>query len=193
MTFFVWSQFALVCLLGAMSPGPSLALIINNSIQYNRISGIIASIAHGLGIFIYATSTVIILEFILRNSETIYFIIQVFGSIFLMFLGLFFLFKKINDKELGNNKINSNSFVQGFVIAIINPKILVWFVAIYSQFINLNANLSDKIILVLTPSLVDAIWYSVVAILVTGYGLKDFLNKNKLIIQRTIGMMTSDV
>tara|TARA_Y100000590_G_scaffold309795_1_gene349936 strand:+ start:2854 stop:3468 length:615 start_codon:yes stop_codon:yes gene_type:complete len=188
MTFFVWSQFALVCLLGAMSPGPSLALIINNSIQYNRISGIIASIAHGLGIFIYATSTVIILEFILRNSETIYFIIQVFGSIFLMFLGLFFLFKKINDKELGNNKINSNSFVQGFVIAIINPKILVWFVAIYSQFINLNANLSDKIILVLTPSLVDAIWYSVVAILVTGYGLKDFLNKNKLIIQRTIGI-----
>ena len=105
-----------------------------------------------------------------------------------MFLGLFFLFKKINDKELGNNKINSNSFVQGFVIAIINPKILVWFVAIYSQFINLNANLSDKIILVLTPSLVDAIWYSVVAILVTGYGLKDFLNKNKLIIQRTIGI-----
>ena len=138
MTFFVWSQFALVCLLGAMSPGPSLALIINNSIQYNRISGIIASIAHGLGIFIYATSTVIILEFILRNSETIYFIIQVFGSIFLMFLSLFFLFKKINDKELGNNKINSNSFVQGFVIAIINPKILVWFVAIYSQFINLT-------------------------------------------------------
>lgn len=188
MTFFVWSQFALVCLLGAMSPGPSLALIINNSIQYNRISGIIASIAHGLGIFIYATSTVIILEFILRNSETIYFIIQIFGSIFLMFLGLFFLFKKINDKELKNNKINSNSFVQGFVIAIINPKILVWFVAIYSQFINLNADLSDKIILVLTPSLVDAIWYSIVAILVTGYGLKDFLNKNKLIIQRTIGI-----
>ena len=151
-------------------------------------SGIIASIAHGLGIFIYATSTVIILEFILRNSEIIYFIIQIFVSIFLIFLGLFFLFKKINDKEIENNKINSNSFVQGFVIAIINPKILVWFVAIYSQFINLNENLSDKIILVLTPSLVDAIWYSIVAILVTGYGLKDFLNKNKLIIQRTIGI-----
>ena len=71
MTFFLWSQFAIVCLLGAMSPGPSLALIIRNSINYNRISGIIASIAHGLGICVYATITVIILEFILQNNEEI--------------------------------------------------------------------------------------------------------------------------
>ena len=57
MSFFVWSQLALVCLLGAMSPGPSLALIIRNSINYNRLSGILASIAHGLGICIYAIIT----------------------------------------------------------------------------------------------------------------------------------------
>ena len=56
MTFFLWSQFAIVCLLGAMSPGPSLALIIRNSISFNRISGIISAIAHGLGICVYATS-----------------------------------------------------------------------------------------------------------------------------------------
>ena len=61
MTFFIWSQFALVCILGAMSPGPSLALIIRNSINYGRISGITSSIAHGLGIFIYASVTVLIL------------------------------------------------------------------------------------------------------------------------------------
>ena len=35
MSFFIWSQFTLVCLLGAMSPGPSLALIIYNSVKIN--------------------------------------------------------------------------------------------------------------------------------------------------------------
>ena len=54
MNFFTWSQLALVCLLGAMSPGPSLALIIRNSINYNRLSGFLSSIGHGLGIGIYA-------------------------------------------------------------------------------------------------------------------------------------------
>ena len=187
MTFFLWSQFAIVCLLGAMSPGPSLALIIHNSINYNRMSGILASIAHGLGICVYAIITVIVLEFILRNSGTIFFVIQICGSLFLIILGLIFVFKKNNENQIETFEINSSSFAQGFIIAIINPKILIWFTAIYSQFIDINASLLNKTILVLTPSIIDAIWYSLVAILVTGYGLKEILNKNKFIIQKIIG------
>ena len=187
MTFFLWSQFAIVCLLGAMSPGPSLALIIRNSINFNRTSGIIASIAHGLGICLYATVTVIVLEFILRNSELIFFVIQICGSLFLIILGLVFVFKKNNENQIETYQINSSSFTQGFIIAIINPKILIWFIAIYSQFIDINASLLNKTILVLTPSIIDAIWYSLVAILVTGYGLKEILNKKKFIIQKIIG------
>ena len=187
MTFFLWSQFAIVCLLGAMSPGPSLALIIRNSINFNRTSGIVASIAHGLGICLYATVTVIVLEFILRNSELIFFVIQICGSLFLIILGLIFVFKKNNENQIKTYQINSSSFAQGFIIAIINPKILIWFTAIYSQFIDINASLLNKTILVLTPSIIDAIWYSLVAILVTGYGLKEILNKKKFIIQKIIG------
>ena len=187
MTFFLWSQFALVCLLGAMSPGPSLALIIRNSINFNRTSGIVASIAHGLGICLYATVTVIVLEFILRNSEIIFFVIQICGSLFLIILGLIFIFKKNNENKNETYQINSSSFTQGFSIAIINPKILIWFTAIFSQFIDINASLLNKTILVLTPSIIDAIWYSLVAILVTGYGLKEILNKKKFIIQKIIG------
>ena len=189
MTFFLWSQFAIVCLLGAMSPGPSLALIIRNSINFNRMSGILAAIAHGLGICVYATVTVIILEFILKNSETIFFVIQICGSLFLIILGLIFIFKKDNENQIEDYQMHSNSFAQGFIIAIINPKILIWFTAIYSQFIDINASLINKTILVLTPSIIDAIWYSLVAILVTGYGLKEILNKRKFLIQKIIGIL----
>ena len=189
MTFFLWSQFAVVCLLGAMSPGPSLALIIRNSINFNRTSGVIASVAHGLGICLYATVTVIVLEFILRNNELIFFVIQICGSLFLIILGLTFVFKKNNENQIETFEINSSSFAQGFIIAIINPKILIWFTAIYSQFIDINASLLNKTILVLTPSIIDAIWYSLVAILVTGYGLKEILNRNKFVIQKIIGIL----
>jgi len=189
MTFFLWSQFAIVCLLGAMSPGPSLALIIHNSINFNRMSGIIASIAHGLGICVYAIVTVIVLEFILKNSETIFFVIQICGSLFLIILGLIFIFKKNNENQAETYQIHSSSFAQGFIIAIINPKILIWFTAIFSQFIDINATFLNKTILVLTPSIIDAIWYSLVSILVTGYGLKEILNKKKFVIQKIIGVL----
>ena len=151
MNFFTWSQLALVCLLGAMSPGPSLALINRNSINFNRLSGISASIGQGLGICIYASVTVVLLEFILQNSEKIFFFIQICGSTFLFILGLIFIIKKNNNNNTTESyKINSSSFLQGFTIAIINPKILVWFIAIYSQFININANIIDKTILMNT-------------------------------------------
>jgi len=189
MTLFLWSQFAIVCLLGAMSPGPSLALIIRNSINFNRTSGIIASIAHGLGICLYATVTVIVLEFILKNSEIIFFVIQICSSFFLIILGLTLVFKKNNENQNDTYQIHSNSFTQGFFIAIVNPKILIWFTAIFSQFIDINATFLNKAILVLTPSVIDAVWYSLVAILVTGYGLKEILNKNKFVIQKIIGIL----
>ena len=50
MSFFVWFQFALVCTIGAMSPGPSLAVIIQNNVNYNRLAGIMTSVGHGIGI-----------------------------------------------------------------------------------------------------------------------------------------------
>mgnify|MGYP002018609940 CR=1 FL=1 len=86
-------------------------------------------------------------------------------------------------------QIHSSSFAQGFIIAIINPKILIWFTAIYSQFIDINSTFLNKTILVLTPSIIDAIWYSLVAILVTGYGLKEMLNNKKFMIQKIIGIL----
>ena len=188
MNFFTWSQLVLVCLLGAMSPGPSLALIIRNSINYNRLSGILSSIGHGLGIGIYAFVTVILLEFILQNSERIYFFIQICGSIFLLILGFIFIIKK-NNNETNTYKINSNSFFQGFTIAIINPKILIWFMAIYSQFIIIEATIVFNAALVLTASVIDAIWYIIVSIIVTSYGVKNFLLERKDFINKFTGVI----
>ncbi len=186
MNLIIWSQFALVCLLGAMSPGPSLGLIIRNSLNYSRVAGILASLGHGLGIGLYAFFTVMILNFIKKNSEVIFFIIQICGSFFLIVLGFIFIFQKNNETNFEISKIHYNSFFQGLVIAIVNPKILLWFISFFSQFVGSNISVS---ILILTPSIIDAAWYSFIAVIVTGYGMKDFLNKRKLIIQKIIGIL----
>ena len=65
---------------------------------------------------------------------------------------------------------------------------MIWRKIVHA-FIHTDAKFSDKIILVLTPAIVDAVWYSLVAILVTGYGLKEILNKNKFMIQKIIGIL----
>ena len=189
MNLFVWSQLALVCLLGAMSPGPSLAVVIRNSILYNRLAGISTSIGHGIGMSIYATIVVIGLGFIIQSYVNFFFIIQLIGSIFLAGLGLLFIIQSKKNNEHKQQIIHNNSFLQGFMIALLNPKILIWFTAIFSQFIRIDANNIEKAVLVSTAAIIDAVWYSIVSILVTGYGLKSFFEKKKSIIKKLMGIL----
>ncbi len=189
MTFFIWSQFAIVCIAGAMSPGPSLAIVIRNNVNFNRLAGILTSIGHGLGIGVYATLAVLGLGLILQTNQTIFMIIQIIGLVLLFLFGLMFIFQKNKQDKKEEKQNQINSFLQGFTIAIINPKILIWFTAVYSQFIVIDASFYFNTILVLTASLIDAIWYIIVSILVTGYGFKNLLIKKKLMIQKTTGIV----
>jgi len=187
MTFFLWSQFAIVCIIGAMSPGPSLAVVIRNNINYNKLAGILTSIGHGLGIGVYATLAILGLGIILQTNQTIFLIIQILGLVFLFFLGLLFIIQKNSEEKIEGNPNQLNSFLQGFSIAIINPKILIWFTAIYSQFISIEATFIFNTILVLTASIIDAIWYIIVSLLITGYGVKNFLIERRIFIQKISG------
>ena len=187
MSFFIWFQFALVCTIGAMSPGPSLAVVIRNNINYNRLAGIMTSIGHGLGIGLYATLAVLGLGFIMQANQTVFLFVQVLGLIFLFFLGLIFIFQKQSEEKINNDQNQLNSFLQGFLVAIINPKILIWFTAIYSQFLSMEANIFFNITLIITASVIDAIWYIIVSIIITGYGIKNFLITKKKLIQKITG------
>ena len=184
-----WVQFAAICLIGAMSPGPSMALIIRNSIKYGRISGILFSLGHAIGIGIYATVSVLGLQFILINNLFLFNAIQFCGSVFLLILGILFLRDTAHNLSLENEQKNVNSFMQGFAISILNPKILIWFAAIFSQFIEISSTNFVKLAMVLIASSIDGLWYIILTIVVTGFGLKQFLEHNTNIIQKFSGVI----
>ena len=189
MTFIFWLQFATVCIAGAMSPGPSLALIIRNSTRFNRFAGIIAAIGHGLGMGVYAIFAVTGLSFILSNNIYIFNSIQIAGIILLFFFGLSFVMQKEKGLNDNNEHQNFNSFMQGFAISILNPKILIWFSAVFSQFVFIDSNLFINTVLVVTAAGIDCLWYILVAIIVTSYGLKDFFQNRINIIQKISGLV----
>ena len=187
MTLIFWLQFVAVCIAGAMSPGPSLALIIRNSTKYNRLGGIMSAIGHGLGMGIYAIFAVTGLIIILTTNIYIFKSIQIAGIIFLFIFGILFIIQKNEELNIENNQNKLNSFFQGFSISILNPKILIWFSAVFSQFVRSDSTFFTNSILVITASAIDCIWYVMVALIVTSYGLKDFFQKRINAIQKISG------
>ncbi len=187
MTLIFWLQFAAVCIAGAMSPGPSLALIIRNSTKYNRLGGIMSAVGHGLGMGIYAIFAVTGLSIIILTNIYIFKSIQITGIIFLFIFGILFIFQKNKELIIEDNQKKLNSFLQGFSISILNPKILIWFSAVFSQFVKSDSTFLINSILVITASAIDCIWYILVALIVTSYGLKDFFQKRINAIQKISG------
>jgi len=187
MSNWFWVQFATICIVGAMSPGPSMALIIRNSIKYGRVSGILSSVGHAIGIGIYAGVSVAGLQIILINNIFLFNTIQFCGSVFLLVLGILFLRDTGQTLSIQDKQKSVNSFMQGFAISILNPKILIWFAAIFSQFIEISSTNFVKFTMVLIASSIDGLWYIILTIIVTGFGLKQFLENNTKIIQNISG------
>ena len=188
MTFIISVKIFFVCLLGAMSPGPSMAVVMNNAIFKNRYHGILTSIGHGLGITIYAIFAVIGIGLIIKTNIVVFNGIKLLSIIFLIYLGLISI-TNVNQNDYSQKGLDGRvtSFFQGFSIAILNPKIFIWFVAIYSQFMSENNDLIFNLYLVLTAGIVDTCWYIFLTVLSTSdFALNYFKSKSKLL-QKSLG------
>ena len=188
MTLITFVQVFAVCLLGAMSPGPSMAIVINNALFKGRYNGILTSIGHGIGISFYATFAVLGLGLIINNNIFIFSGLKILSIIFLIFIGVRSILNKeklyFEKKELKENTI---SFLQGFSISILNPKILVWFIAVYSQFMDVNNELIFNVYLVTIAGIVDACWYITLSFAVTTVSAFNFFKKKFKFIQKAQG------
>ena len=184
------SQIIIVCLLGAMSPGPSMVVVINNAIAKSRVNGIIAAIAHGIGIAIYALFAVLGIGLIIQTSSLIFNGLQILSIFFLFYLGVQSL-RDTDEIDFEDAPVKSGftSFTQGFVISILNPKIFVWFVAIYSQFMSVDNNLILNATLVITAGVVDTVWYILLVYLVTSGIVFGLIKKNYRMIEKIIGVL----
>ena len=188
MTLVTFVQVFTVCLLGAMSPGPSMAVVINNAIFKGRYNGILTSIGHGIGIAVYATFAVLGLGLIIKTNIFIFNGLKILSIIFLIFIGVKSIFNKEKfDFEKKDIKENTISFFQGFSISILNPKILVWFIAIYSQFMSTDNELLFNIYLVSIAGIIDASWYIILSLAVTTGSALSFFQTKIILMQKVQG------
>ena len=190
MTLIIFGQVFAVCLLGAMSPGPSMAVVIRNAIFKGRYNGILTSIGHGVGITIYAIFAVLGLGLIINANIFVFNSLKILSVVFLIFIGMKSILnrEKIN-LEKKNIKEKTVSFLQGFSIAILNPKILVWFIAIYSQFMSINNDLIFNIYLVFIAGFIDACWYITLTLMVSTDRALNFFQKKIIHINKIQGLL----
>jgi threonine/homoserine/homoserine lactone efflux protein len=179
MDIFDWLTITLVCFIGAITPGPSLIVIIYITNSKKVISGLLASLGHGLGIFLYALVSIYILNMIIAYLPISIALIQILGSVFLIYISLKLIFfkpyKNSSNSKIEFSKSNFNDFFLGLTTSLINPKILIFFSSVFSQFIESDYNIETKLTMALLAGIIDAFWYMLVSYSINTKKIQNYL------------------
>ncbi len=130
-----WLTIVGICCLGAMSPGPSLAVVLKHTISGSRNKGISAAIAHGLGVGLYAFACISGLALVIVTSETLFTALKWSVAAYFAWLGIKGLLSKSNPNQNLSEVDAKDAVRAGFIVVFLDANIVVFFISIFSHFI----------------------------------------------------------
>ncbi|BDW90810.1 LysE family translocator [Thalassospira tepidiphila] len=195
MSFAAWLSVATICVLGAMTPGPSLAVVLRYSVGHSRQAGFACALAHGLGIGFYAVITMTGLGILFQTVPVFHNAVSILGALYLIWLAI----KAWRGAKAGAKfdvdsagKV-SGSILQaardGFMIAFLNPKIALFFLALFSQFVSPEFEWGGKFLLAFTAAVIDGAWYCLVAVGLSHGAVLPWLRDHAAWIERIIAVL----
>lgn len=153
MTLTNWLLFCGVALLTTFTPGPAVLLAISNSVSSGPRSALVCSLGNALGLFIVSGIAMAGMGVVLATSAVAFTILKVMGALYLIYLG----YKQWNSRA----NVFSNAteavpgapwqlFGKGIVLALTNPKAILFFSALLPQFLTPDLPLFEQFVVLTT-------------------------------------------
>ena len=171
--------FVGVSLLLAVTPGPDMAVVTKNALAHGRRGVLLTTTGIGLALVIWATATAVGLSAVLRASGDLLFVLKIAGAAYLAYLGV----RTLLDSRQRPTDLLAGApppapahaiFRQGFLSAISNPKLGVFFVTFLPQFVGPAQSLLPRLLeLGFVFAVIGWTWMNVYGLLITR--IRDFI------------------
>ncbi len=186
MTIDIFVMYFFVAFFYIISPGPAIFLAITNGLTKDIKTVAISSFANILGLLILSAISISGLGVILTTSATLFMAVKVIGAGYLLYLGIK-QFRSIGTNKLideNNHKHNKRSskdfFLESFILAVTNPKPIMFFVALFPQFLNLKLDILPQFF-ILTGTFMFISFFSLLGYGIISKSAKRYFNdKNKM-------------
>jgi threonine/homoserine/homoserine lactone efflux protein len=165
--------FAGVSLLLAVTPGPDMAVVTKNALAHGRRGVVLTTSGIALALLIWVMATAVGLSALLRTSADVLFVLKIAGAGYLAYLGIRTL---IESRRRPADLLASAPaaapahavFRQGFLSAITNPKLGVFFVTFLPQFVLPGQDVLRRLLeLGVIFALIGWTWMNVYGVFVT--------------------------
>jgi len=137
-----WATFFTAAILLNLSPGPDIAFILGQTVKRGVQSGFSAMFGIWTGAFIHVIFAAMGLSAILATSAVAFSAVKWVGATYLIWLGIQALLSKGTNKSV-NCRVSPKGlmkiFKQGVLVAVLNPKVAIFFLAFLPQFVEVGA------------------------------------------------------
>lgn len=154
MTLQYFLAYFLILFIATITPGPSMLLAINHGVNYGLFRTIYSCSGNLLGNLLMAIASILGLGAVLIASGVVFNIIRWVGIIYLVYIGIKLISEPVKAGQISNNSNISKSryrlFIDGFLVAIGNPKGILFFTSLFPQFINIEHAKTNEFALILS-------------------------------------------
>lgn len=140
MTSSILLAFVATCILLALTPGPNMSLIIANTLSGGMRAGYTTLAGSGTGLTILAVTAALGMSSIMVFMAEWFDVVRWIGAVYLVFLGARQLWnwrRRRIDTTFAAPRVSArNAYLQGLLVSLSNPKVLLFLGAFLPQFID---------------------------------------------------------
>jgi threonine/homoserine/homoserine lactone efflux protein len=150
---------------GTVSPGPSFVMVARTAAAQSRRDGVAAALGMGLGGFLFAVLALLGLQAVLAAVPTLYAALKILGGLYLAWLGWrIWRAARLPLDVSAAPAPRGRAFLPGLATQVSNPKTALVYASVFAAFLPPQYGMSFAAALLLLIFLIEAGWYTLVAI-----------------------------
>lgn len=168
--------FIMVATLLVISPGPNGFLIAKSVSLFGQKAGFANIAGFVVAFYVHGTLSIFGISVLLVQSAQIFFIFKLLGATYLIWIGMKALLNAIKvsrtqSLHLAQKTIKPISiraaFLEGFLTNVLNPKVSMFYLAAFPQFISINESSINAYALVSAHAIVNFVWFSTMVLMLS--------------------------
>ena len=186
---------SVICFVAMLSPGPDFLLVTKNALIYPKRHALATALGIVSGCFFHATYCILGLALIITKSVLLFSILKYAGASYLVYLGLRGLMSKSGpiadgpENALVRNLTLRGAFMQGLLCNVLNPKLAVFLLSLFTQFISPDASILDKTKVAGVFVVEAAIYWPLLVFILQSSLMKNAFSELSLVLDRCCGAL----
>jgi threonine/homoserine/homoserine lactone efflux protein len=157
-----YEMFLIASIMLNITPGSDTIYVLSRSISQGRVTGIYSVLGTSAGCVVHTVLAALGLSVILAQSAMAFTMVKMAGAIYLGYLGVTMILTKENFAATQPKEVISkrDTFWQGLIIDVLNPKVALFFLSFLPQFIDPQNNygIIPFLVLGITFIVTGALW-----------------------------------